>query len=134
MYDLNLWAILVSAIAAMILGSLWYGPLFGKPWMKLVGMKKKDMESKEGMGKAYGLMFLGNIVMAIVLAHIIQAFGGDTWQMGLAAGFWTWLGFIATKTMSGQLWRKDSWNLYWLNNGYDLLNLLIMGVILTLWQ
>ncbi len=135
MFDINLWAVLAAALASMVLGTLWYGPLFGKPWMKMVGMTKADAEKakKDGMGKTYLLMFVSSFVLAFVLAHVIQAFGAETWQMGLAAGFWTWLGFIATKSMGGQLWRKDSWNLYYLNNGYELLNLLIAGLILTLW-
>ena len=135
MFDINLFAVLVAAIISMVLGGLWYGPLFGKAWMKLIGMSDDDLKKakEKGMGKSYLLMFIGSLVMAFVLAHIIQAFGAETWQMGLAAGFWSWLGFIATRSLSSVLWENKSWNLYWLNNGYDLLNLLLMGLILTLW-
>ena len=135
MFDINLFAVLVAAIISMVLGGLWYGPLFGKAWMKLIGMSDADLKKakEKGMGKSYLLMFIGSLVMAFELAHIIQAFGAEPWQMGLAAGFWSWLGFIATRSLSSVLWENKSWNLYWLNNGYDLLNLLLMGLILTLW-
>ena len=34
----NLWAVLVSALATMVAGFLWYSPmLFAKPWMVAMG-------------------------------------------------------------------------------------------------
>ncbi len=33
MFQINLLAVVVCAIASMVLGMLWYGPLFGKKWM-----------------------------------------------------------------------------------------------------
>ena len=32
MHDVNLIAVLVAGIVPMIVGMLWYGPLFGKRW------------------------------------------------------------------------------------------------------
>jgi hypothetical protein len=44
MMDIHYWAVLVSAIVSMIIGSIWYGPLFGKLFMREMGM---DTWSKE---------------------------------------------------------------------------------------
>ncbi|HLD39833.1 MAG TPA: DUF1761 family protein, partial [Candidatus Nanoarchaeia archaeon] len=33
----NYLAVLVAAIAAYVVGFLWYGPVFGKKWMALMG-------------------------------------------------------------------------------------------------
>lgn len=49
-------------------------------------------------------------------------------------GFWNWLGFVAPVTLGGVLWEGKPWKLWGLNNGYQLLSLLVMGVILALWR
>ena len=40
---INFWAVLVSAIATMVIGFLWYSPiLFANPWMRLMGFDPND--------------------------------------------------------------------------------------------
>jgi len=36
--------ILIATIASFIFGFLWYGPLFGKQWMNLMGFTKKSIK------------------------------------------------------------------------------------------
>ncbi len=136
--DINYWAVLLAAVANMALGFLWYGPLFGKQWMSLMGMPKDKMSSmKSGMSKAYALAFVGSLVMAYTLAHslifassylLVSGLGA-----GLMAGFWSWLGFIAPVTLGTVLWEGKPWKLWFLLNGYYLVTLLVMGSILALW-
>jgi hypothetical protein len=52
-FEINYLAILASGIIMMVLGYLWYGPLFGKPWMKLAGITKSDMEKSKKNGEAH---------------------------------------------------------------------------------
>lgn len=137
---INYLAVLASAIASMVVGSLWYGPIFGKQWITLQGWTPEAMAANKakGMTKSYILMFVGSLVMAYVLAHSL-VFAADYLGVygasaGLMTGFWSWIGFIAPVTLGIVLWEGRSWKLYILNNGYQLLNLLVMGVILALWQ
>ena len=44
MIETNWIGVILAAISAMVVGYVWYGPLFGKPWMKLVGITKEDIE------------------------------------------------------------------------------------------
>jgi uncharacterized membrane protein YpjA len=38
----NLWAVLVAAIATMVVGFLWYSPfLFARPWMLGHGLRSR---------------------------------------------------------------------------------------------
>ena len=49
--DLNYWAVLVSAVASMTIGALWYSPiLFGKIWMNLMKIDLKSMDKMEDKG------------------------------------------------------------------------------------
>ena len=47
--ELNWLAIIVSTVFSMVLGFIWYGPLFDTAWMKLVGLKKEDVDAKDSM-------------------------------------------------------------------------------------
>ena len=90
------------------------------------------------MNKLYLMAFVGSLVMAFVLSHALE-FASDYLNTsgvsaGLQTGFWNWLGFIAPVTMGSVLWEGKSWKLWTLNNAYHLVNLLIMGVIIALWQ
>lgn len=139
----NCWAVLLCAVVSMVLGTLWYGPLFGKPWMKMMGISQAEMEAgkkkgMKGMGKSYSLMFVGSLVMAFVLQHSLifaSAYLNISGvSAGLQAGFWSWLGFIAPVTLGSVLWEKKPWKLWALNNGYQLVFLLISGAILATWK
>ncbi len=131
--QVNYAAVLLSAIAAMVVGSLWYGPLFGDAWMKLVGISKSDINKKE-MPKLYGIMFIGALVEAYVLSHFIHYAGATTLINGAKTGLWAWLGFVATVMIGNYMFAKRPINLYLIDAGYALVNLVVMGAVLAvLW-
>lgn len=133
----NYLAVVVAALSSMVLGSLWYGPLFGKLWMKLSG-HKMDSGGKNNMGTLYGIAAIGAFVEAYILSHVLvfasSYMNTSGVSAGLSSGFWMWLGFIATVTLGNVLWYGQSWKLWFLVNAYYLTSLLIMGSILALWQ
>jgi multidrug transporter EmrE-like cation transporter len=126
----NYWAVLAAAAANVVLGMLWYGPLFGKKWMELTGMKPTE-EDKKQMPKKTLIMFLTSFVMAYVLLHFTQP--AESLNMALEWAVWLWLGFIATVSMAGVLWKGESNKLWALDNGYRLVALLMMTAILYSW-
>lgn len=132
MLDINWIEIITAAVAAMVLGFLWYGPIFGKQWIKLTGMteaKIKEAKAK-GMTKQYVLMTISALVMAYVLAMFIDKISANTLTMGAIVGFWAWLGFAATVQLSKVLWGDTSYELYCLETGYYLASLVLMGAII----
>ena len=136
----NYFAVLAAAVASMVVGFLWYGPVFGKQWIALMGFTKEAMDAakQKGMAKAYILMTVGSLVMAYVLAHGLT-FGNAYLNMyGVAAGlqgaFWYWLGFVAPVLLGAVLWEGKSWKLWFLQAGYYLVSMLVMGAILASWQ
>lgn len=135
---INLWSVLVAAVAAMILGFVWYSPiLFANPWMRLMGVdpndKAKLAEMRKGAGKLYGLAFVASIVSALVLAKIIAITTVNTIPYGMKIGFAVWLGFVTTVQLTGALFGKQPTNLYLINTGYQLVCYLVMGAILAVW-
>ena len=137
-FEVNYIAVVVAAIASFVIGFLWYGPIFGKVWMKLNSMGKADVEKakKKGMAFPMPLNLVGTLVTAFVVAVLILSldFAG---YVGGAVGlaFWVWLGFFATTTLLGAvLWDNKPWGLFVLNGTYWLVTLEIISVILSLWS
>jgi hypothetical protein len=137
---INYLAVLSAAVLSMVIGSVWYGPLFGKAWMKEIGMKPQKMTEavKKKMMNQYGMMFVGSLVMAWVLANAI-VFSSSYMQMqgasaGAMSGFFNWLGFVAPVTLSAVLFEGKSWKMWCINNGYYLITLVAMGKLLAMWS
>ena len=129
---IHLSAVLVAAILRMVIGAVWYYPaLFVKPWYRLTGVTEAQM--KAGMAKALAVDFVGSLLMAFVLAHVIRFGGATTVLQGLSVGFFVWLGFVAVVTIGAVTFEGKPLKLFLLNNGYLLLSLLAMGAILAVW-
>lgn len=134
-FSINYMTVIVAAIINMALGFIWYGPLFGKMWMKLTGRTKESMDKeKKDMSKVMGTMFVGALVMAYVLAHFIIAGGASDAITGGMIGFWAWLGFVATTMLADVLYEKKNKNLAAINLGYFLAVLVINGALLAVWR
>lgn len=135
---INLWSVLVAAVATMILGFLWYSPfLFARPWTVLMGYdpndKAKIEEMQKGAGKIYGVTFVASLVSAFVLAKIIDITTVNSVLYGMKIGFAMWLGFVTTVQLTGVLFAKQPVKLYLINTGYQLVCYLAMGAILAVW-
>ena len=63
---MNFLPLLVAALVPTVIGFLWYGPLFGKPWMKSTGMTEEKMKSAN-MPMVFGLSLLFALILAFVL-------------------------------------------------------------------
>jgi len=130
---INIWALLVAALAKMVVGMIWYSPaMFLKPWMKLVGRSLEDM--KAGMAKGLTTDAIGALVMAFVLVHAVRYAGATSAAQGAAVGFFNWLGFVAVVTLTIAVYEKRPFKLFVINNGYQLVSMLIMGAILAVWR
>jgi hypothetical protein len=139
----NVWAVLVGALATMAVGFLWYSPLlFANPWMKLMGYdpndKAKIAEMQKSAGAMYTLSLIASVLSAAVLAKIIgvavvsSPVGAAI--VGMEIAFAVWLGFVTTVQLTGALFTKQPAKLYAINTGYQLVCYLVMGAILGAWR
>jgi hypothetical protein len=131
-FPINFLALGVATVAKMILGGLWYSPiLFHKTWMKLVNITAEQMNAI--MPKALLTDLIGTFIQAFVLVHAIHYAGAKTAPLGAAVGFLNWLGFIAVTTFAVTIYERKPFKLFLINNGYQMLSLMIMGAILAVW-
>lgn len=129
---INHLAVFAAAVAAFVLGGLWYGPMFGSAWMKENGFSVELM--KEGnQAKIYGLAFLWTVVMAYNLALFLNS---PTMTLGQAVlyGFFTGFGWIAMAIFVIGLFERRSTKLMLINGGYMTVALTAMGAILGGWR
>ena len=130
-------AVVVAGVASFALGWAWYGPLFGKPWMRMVGIAKPDhitpSVKKQMMKSALGGLICA-LLMAYVFAHALMFANGYMNTEGVASNlqgaFWHWLGFIVPVTSGIVLWEGKPKKLWLINAGYYLVSLALMAVIL----
>jgi hypothetical protein len=128
----NYLAIIVAAIINLVLGFLWYGPLFGRRWLALSNITQEQMRSG-GIAKTTAGSFVIALIVFYVLSLVVDWTGAKTVGAGLTAGFWVWLGFVGTVTFNSVLYEFRPTALWALNNGYHLLTLLIGGALLAVW-
>ena len=125
------------AVAYWVLGALWYSPLlFARPFIALKGWTPEQLAAVQAQSHAgeIGLAFLTSLLLAYVLAHFVKFTGAETAWQGAQAGFWLWLGFVATTNLNTVLFEFRPLGLYLINNGHHLVSMLGMGGLLAVWK
>ena len=137
MMPVNFWAVLVSAIVSMVIGGLWYGPVFGKMFMQEMGMDKWSKEKQDAMKKSMGLsylaQFIASLVMFYVLAGVIGGFNHMTISGGMMTAAIMWIGFVVPLKLGDLIWGGKK-TLFWLGIGNMLITLLASGAIIGAWK
>ena len=121
--------IVIAAAFSFLFGMLWYGPLFGKNWMKLVGIKKEDMKM-ENPGLTMSSAILGSFLTAFTLELFLNWADVSLFHAGLGIALFSFLGFSGPKMMDGVLWGNQGWALFGFNAAYTILAYVGMVAVL----
>jgi hypothetical protein len=133
--QINVWAVLVAAIAAFLVGGVWYGALFAKPWVVLNKHSEQavaEMQKKQGRNLA--VFFVAELVIAAMLAVLVANLGIATALGGLALGLLLWLGDRATIGLSRNVANDKPTGAFLIDTGYDLASVTVMSVIIGAWR
>ncbi len=132
----NFWAVFASMILSVVLGFIWYGPLFGKKWMELNNIPMDVKPSIKVMIKPIILSFIGAILMSSVLSFSIafHNFYYSTSGIGtdISFAFVLWLGFVVPVYLNFVGWEGKSKTLFFINIGYWLVFLFVSASIIGL--
>ena len=128
----NYGAVFVAALAYWILGAVWFGFLFSKPWMALEHMTEEQASSMNPV-LPYVITFLLNLLIAFVLAQICIWRNASTAARGAAVGVLMWIGFLGPVTYTTYMYEMRPKELFAINEFYPLAGLCLMGAILGLW-
>lgn len=135
----NYWAIASGAVLSMVIGAIWYGPLFGKKWMEIVGVNSADLEARKKMQKSAGLLYLVQFILTLfqvlILAHLIA---NTKLVGGLERSLWIWAAFIIPTLAGAVMWTNESGKLKWarflIQGGYQLVLFVLFGLLLQYWK
>ncbi|HKP31553.1 MAG TPA: DUF1761 domain-containing protein [Chitinophagaceae bacterium] len=134
--QVNLWAVLVAALAYFLLGSLWFSVLFGSVWSKEVdrmGILIKD-PPKGTIAAKMIQTFVGNLLAAFSMAYIVFISGSYTWMAGLKLGLLCGIGFAAVAMIIAYTWESRSMRLQMIDTGYAVIGIALCGIILAAWR
>jgi hypothetical protein len=135
----NYLAVFACGVLSIVLGSIWYGPLFGKKYMELFMPKNMTPEQSAMMKKQakvlYFIQFLISLAQVYFLSFYISVWPSIT---GAGNAFIVYLGFVFTTTAGSVLWTGDSkkvmWQKFIIQAGYQLVFFVLAGHILSIWK
>ena len=136
--DISLGRVAVAAVVNIIVGALWYGPVFGRQWRGVMNLTDEKMKS---MPLTAGQAMVGGLVTALVLAYVL-ANEAIAWaptilstsqvSFALSLAFWVWLGYFVTNTFGGYLWEGRSLKLTLFNCAQQFVSLFAMALVLAM--
>lgn len=132
--NVNYVSVLVATLATLVVGYVWYHPkVFAKDWMKLIGLKEKDLGSKEGMAPLLATSAIFYLLATVTIGALLQLTqmqsAGEGALMGAIVGFVFYFGPLAVAFG----YERRRFELALIDGGYTIVALTIAGFILGVW-
>ena len=131
--DLNFLAIAVSALTYFGLGSVWFGPLFGKQWLKLVGLTVTEEDKKNALFM-FTKTFLLDVFITFSTALILLWTQSETILEALKVSAVLGLGFVIAPFLGNYMYAKRSMTLFSIESFYHVVCITVISIILTMWR
>ncbi len=131
MWEINPLAVIGSVLAALTIGFVWYGTLFGKRWQAETGLSD-DVLRNAAMGRIFGGFALATAFGAFILGHVLATYGSPGTSISTMIGFGVGLGFVSTSLVGTYLFARKSGTLMLIDGGYWTLTYTVMGLIFGL--
>ncbi len=139
MFQINLLAVIVSAVVAFVIGFLLHGPVLGKLWMKLADVHPTGNETFSNMLRPMAFNLLVNFLSALGLAIFNRVasysgmLGGNQVGAGVAAGLIVWFFFNNTATVIDVIWMGKKFSLWLFECLASLIVFIAMGAVIGAW-
>ncbi len=136
--ELNYIAIIVCVVLSMVIGFVWYGPLFGSLWMRINNLSPMDQAARKEMQKKAGPLYIVQMLLTFLEVWVFAHIAGHTVADGILSGLWVWAGFIVPTLAGAIMWsnksRKAIGMQLLIQGGYQLVLFAVFGLILGLWR
>ncbi len=145
MHEVNWLAVLVAGIVPMIVGFLWYGPLFSKRWLALMETTEEEIRKNFNPLKTHGASFVLALVTAYILAQFFAGMGGPESASsmtgsggnalaGVHLALMALVAFVLPVSYQSWAYEGRKAGLFWLNLGYNGVSLLGQAVVIAVWS
>lgn len=130
--------ILIAAILAQVIGYVWYGPLFGRIWTDIHGLRAEDTKPKmvKNMPLYLTLNFLGNLAMSSALFLFLRLFSITTFAGAFPLALTFLIGFVIPMTINASIWNGKPKNLQWkhwlISTGFYLVTFIVWLLVYTI--
>jgi len=136
---INFWVVLVCGVISMVVGSIWYGPIFGKVWMRIEGVNAASPEERKKMQKGMVLTYIIQFLLSLLQVYILAGMNrGLPSSLGIHNAILVWLGFVVPLVAGIAMWNNKSagtkWARFWIQAGYYLIIFVIFAAIIAAWQ
>ncbi len=134
--QVNWLAVPVAAVAAFLIGGVIYGAVFGKAWPRLHGYDNDAAMEKmrKSQGMAFAMMFVGDLIMAAVIAVVLTAIEGADWKTGVVVGLVMWAGAALPDQIMQNAAHRKPLAAFGIDTVHALLYLVAAGAILGAWR
>ena len=132
--DLNYFALAAAIVLNMVLGALWYGPLFGKPWMAVNNLTEEMIKEQGGAIKGYIVAVVVSAVIAFVIALLAEAVGVANAGEGAILGAVAGAGFVMTTFGVSYVFESKTVKHWLINAGYPAVSMTLIGTLVGGWQ
>ena len=134
MHDVNWLAVLVAGIIPLVVGFLWYGPIFGKQWLSLMETTAEEIQKDFNPVKTHGGSFVLSLVTAYVLAQLLAVMEGSGAMVGVHVGLLVTIGFVLNVGYQGVAYEQRKPGIFFLSLGYNGVALIAQAVLLAAWR
>ena len=126
MPDVSLAATLVGTLLGFLLGALWYGPLFGKPWMAAVGLSRETVRRDFKPARAYGATFVLGLIACYAFGWFLGPNPGRAFAV--ATGAVAGICWVATSLATNYLFEGRGATVILINGGYHAVRFALFGL------
>lgn len=157
--EMNVLALVGAAIVPLLVGAVYYGPLFGKSWMNVNGFTEEDLKGGN-MALIFGLTLVLSFLIAAALSTIVvhqmgftqilqpladagsveaketldsllATYGNEhrSWKHGALHGGFVTILFVFPLIAINALFERRGWKYIGIHTGYWFISLSIMGAI-----
>jgi len=131
-FKTNYWAVVVAALSAFVLSSLYYSPLLlGNVWRAVDRVATTG--TTPSIAKVVGEI-LRTIIITFVIARVIALVGGSDWQSAVRVALWLWFGFSGMMWVGAIMWERIPWPIAAIHSGDWLLKTILIANILSVWR
>lgn len=130
---INHLAVIVCVIVLHVLGFLWFGPLFGETWMRMVELDPETMQAGSGEAGIWIANFVAIVAPLYFLAWLFTKLEVTSGMRGAVIAFLISFCFHHLAVMSGNMFAGQPYGLAWIVGGYWLVALALSGFILGVW-
>ena len=131
-FNITWWILPVGVVVGFIVGMLWYGPIFGKQWMKAANMSEQQVSGGMGAGLIVGTIVTSAILTYVigVIVNVMRLLGsGTTYVFALIILGVIWIGFIGAIRWNHMSFEGQAKSLWPIHSFYDLI---VIAIVATL--